>query len=144
MRTRNLFQLGGSGVPLILLCGCVASAQGTLKCRATNPTSANLIGQLTNWVTTSDPERIAQRDTIYHIPVVPVSQLTLVTDETVCGKIIQAWAALPGGHTAATIYVVKMGSKNYAAYAPTDKAGEYSIVLIFDSKYKHVGGWTGG
>src|SRR6266508_6031669 len=132
MRTRNLFSLYAVGTALVMLTTSPrASAQESLKCRAADQTSAGLITQLTNWVTTTDPERIADRDTLFHVPVVPVSQITLVTDEKICVKVIATYAALPGGYTPPTVYVVKMGSKNYVGYDPTYKAGEYSIVFVF-------------
>lgn len=145
MRLHRIFRGCVVSIPLALFtASCAAFAQGSLKCRPADATSANLIGQLQNWVTTTDPEDIAARDTIFHVPVVPVSQITAVTDEKVCTKIIQAYAAMPGGYTPLSIYAIKMGSKYYVGYDPNRKAGEYSIVHIFDSKYAPIGGWTGG
>ena len=142
MRYPNLFS--------IILCGLMLAssvsridAQAT-KCRAADSLSANLINQLTLIATSTDSETVADRTTIYHVPALTASQITLVTDEKVCGKVIIAVAALPAKPTPANLYVVKLGSKGYAAWDPAELAGEYRIVFIFDTKYVKVGGWTGG
>jgi hypothetical protein len=70
-------------------------AQTNLKCRPADGTSNRVISALTAWVTTTDPQRISQRDNIFHIPVVPVSQITLVTDERICSKVVAAYASFP-------------------------------------------------
>lgn len=133
---------------LLLTCAALhatpASAQGSPKCRAADDTSANIIGDLKNWITTSDPERIAARDSVFKIPVVGLSQISVVTDERICTKVIQGYAAMTGGYTPASVYVIKMGTKHYAVHDPADKADQHSTVHIFDSKYKSIGGWTGG
>ena len=121
-----------------------AAAQTAKKCRAADANSANLITELTLMVTSTDSETVADRTNIYHVPVVSASQIALVTDEKVCAKVVLAIAALPAKKTPVNLYVVKMGSKGYAAWDPTAVAGEYRTIHIFDTKYVRVGGWTGG
>jgi hypothetical protein len=119
-------------------------AQTTKKCRAADSLSANLINQLTVIATSTDSETVADRNNIYHVPALSANQITLVTDEKVCTKLVSAVALLPAKRTPVNLYVVKLGSKGYAAWDPTEMAGEYRIVFIFDTKYAKVGGWTGG
>jgi hypothetical protein len=127
-------------VPAMVSTGAFAPAP--LKCRAADARSLGLIRELREWVTTADPERIASRDTIFHIPVVPASQITLVTDERVCAKVVQAYARYPA-HTPDSLYVIKMRSRGYVGFDPDRKGGEFTAVYIFNSKYAHVGGWVG-
>jgi hypothetical protein len=123
----------------------IASGQTLTKCRPADSYTEMLIGTLKAYVSSTDPQVISLRDNTYHIPVVSPSQIKLVTDEKLCAKIIQAYAALPNGaYTPARVYVIKLGSKGYAALNPDRKAGEFSILHIFNTKFVDVGGWVGG
>jgi len=132
----------------VLMCAALvsvpAAAQHSPKCRPADDTSENIIGDLKNWITTTDPERIVARDSVFKIPVVNLSQISVVTDERICAKVIQGYATMAGGYTPSSVYVIKMGTKFHAAYDPSGKADQHSIVHIFDSKYQSIGGWTGG
>jgi len=119
------------------------SAQ-TNKCRAADAASGRLVNELKDWMTTTDPEKQADRDTAYKIPVVSVSSIALISDERICGKIISAYAAIPGkNYTPANLYVIALGNKYYAVYDPADLAGDFRTIMIFDSRYSIIGGWTG-
>ena len=116
----------------------------TTKCRPSDASSSRLINELKLWMTTTDPQRQADRDTAYKIPVVTVSSIALVTDERICGNLISAYAAIPGkNYTPANLYVVALGNKFFAVYDPADLAGDFRSVMIFDSRYVLTGGWTG-
>src|SRR5687768_1431 len=122
-----------------------AVAQGSAKCRPADGTSERIIYGLKRDVTSQDPTVIWHRDNTYHIPVVPVNQISLVTDERICSKVVEAYAALAhGAYTPARVYVIRMGSKYTVALDPDTKAGEFNIVHIFESKYVAIGGWVGG
>lgn len=132
--------LGALTVGSVLASSVEAQAH---KCGVANDTSAALISELKNWMTTQNPKRITLRDNVFHIPLVSVSQVTLVTDERICGKVVQAYAALPAfPYTPSRVYVIKLGTKNYAGFDPSRKGGEFVAVHIFDSKYIRVGGWS--
>lgn len=119
------------------------SAQ-TLKCRAADATSASIIAQLKQWVTTVQPERVSQRDNIFHVPVVSVNSITVVADERVCAKVIAAYATFPQqAYTPTRLYVIKMGSKGYLGYDPDRIGGEFTAVHIFSTKYVRIAGWVG-
>jgi hypothetical protein len=119
-------------------------AQSTLKCRAADDRTVSLIAQLKAWATTTDSERISQREDIFHVPVVDAKSLTVVTDEKLCAKIIAGYAAFPKlAYAPARVYVIRLGSKGYAAYDPDKKGGEFTAVHIFNTKCVRVGGWAG-
>ena len=70
--------------------------------------------------------------------------MTVVTDEKLCAKIIAGYAALPKlAYTPARVYVIKLGSKGYAAYDPDKKGGEFTAIHIFSTKFVRIGGWVG-
>lgn len=122
-----------------------AWGQAPTKCRPADSYTEMLIGTFKAEVTSTDPHVVSLRDSVYRIPVVPPDEITLVTDEKICAEIIQAYANLKGGaYTPARVYVIKMGSKGHAALDPDRKAGEFSILHIFNTKYVDVGGWVGG
>lgn len=118
------------------------AAQTVKKCRPADAHSRGLIRELQGWVTTTDAQTIASRDTIFHIPVVSSSQIVLVTDEKVCAKVAAAYLA-SAGYTPASLYVIKMGSKGYVGFDPDRKGGEFTAVLIFSTKFVRIGGWVG-
>lgn len=120
-----------------------AAAQTTPKCRPADAHTANLISHLVYRISATDPRDTRLRDSVYKIPVVASSQITVVNDERVCGKLIEAYSRDAEGRVPVSLYVIKLGTKHYAVMDPGDKAGEFSIVLIYNSKYVRVGGMTG-
>jgi len=120
-----------------------AVAQSVQRCRAADNTSARLIEELKARITATDPEQVADRDTLFKIPVVNVNQISLVTDEATCLKAANAYGSQPGSTTPTRVYVVKLGSKGYAALDPDQPAGEFRVVMILSTKLAVTGGWTG-
>lgn len=128
----------------LIAAGASGVGAQTTKCRPADASSSRLINELKSWMTTTDPQRQADRDTAYKIPVVSVSSIALVTDERICAKLISAYAAIPGkNYTPANLYVVALGNKYFAVHDPADLAGDFRTVMIFDSRYVLTGGWTG-
>jgi hypothetical protein len=137
-RRRSYFAVAFGFVVLAPL----SSASGG-TCRAADAKSASIISALKHWVTTQDPDRIRQRDSVFHVPVVPVNQITLVTDERTCAKVAQSFANLAvRPYVPASLYVIKMGTKYFAAYDPNRAGGEFTEVHILNSKLVVVGGWA--
>lgn len=120
-----------------------APGQTVQRCRPADNSSARLIVELKAWMSATDPERVADRDTLYKIPVVNTSQITLVTDEAMCLKAANAYGAQPGSSTPTRVYLIKLGSKGYAAYDPDQPAGEFRVVMILTTEFAVSGGWTG-
>jgi hypothetical protein len=141
---REYFVAGILGISILASAGN-AWGQAPTKCRPADSYTEMLIGTFKAEVTSTDPLVVSLRDSVYRIPVVPPGEITLVTDEKVCAEIIQAYSNLKhGAYTPARVYVIKLGSKGHAALNPDRKAGEFSILHIFNTKYEDVGGWVGG
>jgi hypothetical protein len=95
-------------------------------------------------MTATDSRTVYNRDTVMRLPVVSSSQISLVTDERICAKVIEAYGALPTPYTPNSLYVIKMGNKGYVAHDPDRKNGEFSVIFVFNAKYTRIGGWGGG
>lgn len=138
MRWVTAFAISVSGF------GGSTAAQTSLKCRAADDRSANTISELQRYVAATDVRTAFQRDSIMHLPAVASNQVSLVTDERVCAKVVQAYSTVPNPYTPTRVYVVKIGSKGYVTYDPDRKAGEFSVFFVFNTKYVRTGGWVGG
>ena len=123
--------------------GASAAAQSSLKCRPADNYSAGLISNIQWYDTTTNAQAIYKRDSVMHLPVVNANQVSLVTDERICAKVVDAYTALPNGYTPANLYVIKMGTKGYVAHDPSRKVGEFTVVFVFNTKYVRTGGWGG-
>ena len=123
-----------------------SSADAQSKCLSSNDASSSLINGLKRRMMTADPSDIADRDTLYHIPVVSadqISQVVLVSDEKTCDKALVAIIALGNFGTPTRAYVVKLGTKGYAVWAPSTVEGAGQDVLVFDTKFVKIGGYGG-
>lgn len=113
------------------------------ECRPADATSARMVVWLKNVVTGTDPASIAQR-TQMGLPQVSASQVTLVTNKTVCSKVLSAYKGYAQNEDATThalipssgqLYVFQVGSV-YTATDPAHNVGEYSIWVSMDSRYR--------
>jgi hypothetical protein len=132
-------------ITFLALCLMAPPASSQVKkCRAADETSAGLILELKDWVTTTDSTRVRLRSTVYELPAgITASQIVLSIDEKICAKAITAYTSISGGYIPASLYVIELGSKGYAILDPTDTAGEYRMLMFLNTKYVRVGGWTG-
>ena len=134
-------------VRIALICFILApvstQSQSTGACKKSDQTSSGLIVELRDWVTTSDPERIQDRDSVFKIPVVNPAEISVVTEERICRKAILGYSRLSGGRRPTSLYVIRMGKKHFAVYDPSDKAGDMMTVHIMNRKFASIGGWTG-
>ena len=126
-----------------LLVANFVTAQDLRSCNQPDETSAGLIMELSDWMTTRDPDDIRLRDNTFKIPVVKPKEIVVVTDETVCKHAIDALAKLPHASRPMKVYVIRMGPKYFAVHDPTDKTGEMVTVRIMDRRFHFIGGWTG-
>lgn len=88
------------------------------------------------------------RDTYFRIPVVPVGNMVLVTDRTVCSKASKALAEQVQNPTPGPVYVVKIFTDAdtwYVVHSPKPPAsgGEFRNYLILDQRFNRYGGWSG-
>jgi len=128
---------------LVIVCIAGRANSQTLKCKAADQTSSDVIAELKYWMSATNAEFVYRRDSVFMIPVVSASQISVVTAETTCQKLVMAYALLPKSYTPPSLYVVKLGNKGYAVLDPTDLTGDQRTVMIFDTKFKRVGGYTG-
>ena len=135
LRSRILLILAALASCVLLPPSVVA---GQSACLPAAPRSNVLIGELKELMTTTDPEEISERDTLLKVPVVNPDDVTLVTDEAICTKVIAAYAA----PRPARVLAIRLGRRGYAALDPVGLAGEFENVLIFDRRFKRIGGWT--
>jgi hypothetical protein len=63
-----------------------AAAAPPSNCLAADERSDHIIPALRDWVTTTDPWKLKFRDTHYRIPIVPVENITLVSDNTLARR----------------------------------------------------------
>lgn len=120
------------------------NATSTSLCRPADQQSAGLIDYIKALETTTDSEQVNARNNIYHLPVVSTTQIALVTDARTCAKASAAYGPPTGSTTSPLVYVIQLGKSGYAVLDPTQLAGEYRTVMIFDRQWKKLGGWTGG
>lgn len=122
-----------------LLIPAVSAAQRPSSC-LTGDEGAGLIIHLKQWMTVTDTADVRLRNTVYRIPVVDTAAVQLVTDARTCAR---AAAAYPDTTADRPVYVVSLGREGYAVLDPSDKAGEFRTVILFNRQWKEIGGWTG-
>jgi hypothetical protein len=115
---------------------------GQSVCRPADSTSTILVAHLLNYASATDAPGYAMRDSL-RIPRAPTNQVALVTEEAVCRKARDAYAADRAGKgvggSSGRVYVVAIGTvyaivdPAYHYYAPNDWT-----ILIVDSRYKRL------
>ena len=112
-------------------------------CRPADVVSDRIIRWLTHVVTGTDDASTQQRNQMA-LQQVSASQISYVTDETVCSKVLSPYNANSTMQEAATgapvppsgqVYVVKVGTV-YVVNDPVKTAGEFTIYVTLDAKYR--------
>lgn len=128
---------------LAVVCGLlfpsVSAAQASSSC-LTGDEGEGLVIHLKEWMTVTDTADVRLRNTVFRIPLVDTIAVQLVTDARICAS---AAAAYPDTTADRPVYVVTLGREGYAVLDPSDMAGEYRTVILFDRHWKEIGGWTG-
>lgn len=128
----------------------LVAAQASSACRPADATSARMIRYLTNVATGTDSASLAQR-TQMRLPQVSGSQISLVTDKTVCSKVLNVYKANVVNRDDATgtivpssgkLYVFKVGTI-YTATDPAQNLGEFAIWVTMDGRYTLLGSSMG-
>lgn len=122
-----------------LLIPSMSAAQTSPSC-LTGDEGEGLVIHLKEWMTVTDTADVRLRNTVYRIPVVDTAAVQLVTDARICAR---AAAAYPDTTADRPVYVVALGREGYAVLDPSDMAGEFRTVILFDRQWKEIGGWTG-
>jgi hypothetical protein len=103
------------------------------------PDSASefMLNTAKNLITNRDYHLVAARKSM-RIPVVDTATVVVVTDESVCSKLVTAFAAaLPHRNDGPSgrLYVIKVGSVYYVR-DPAIRAGEWPVEMVIDNKWK--------
>src|SRR3990170_8491161 len=116
---------------------CAVSPLGAQNtCQPADEKSAHIIGALKQFM---HPDNGAARDKV-HLPVVPMGEIVLVTDASVCARagqagdsIVRVWipTAPPPSNTTAPLYVVKVGTHYVVADWNAPSQHHYRPALIF-------------
>jgi len=123
-------------------------AQGSeVTCRqATDPVAQNFVAYLQTLMTTSDTLLIRLRDSLYRLPVVPSSQVVLVTDAQKCARAARAVESdLEAGGLPPfqNVILIQVGTF-YVVTDPAVRRGEYTLARVLDSKFKPGPAWIAG
>ena len=106
--------------PLLVALSLIAGG----SCSGPDAESARLIEAVTAWR--------AAGDSVFK--EVEGAEVVLETDESVCSRLTEAYARLPGEvDTPGSLYVARVGRTHYAIFDPNDMAGESRTAMIFDS-----------
>jgi hypothetical protein len=127
----------------------VVAAQASSACRPADAASARMLRWLTHIVTGTDPASVAQR-TQMALPQVSASQISLVTDKTVCSKVLNVYkanvvnadASGAAVQSSGKLYVFKIGTI-YTATDPGQLLGEFGIWVTVDGRYTLLGSSMG-
>jgi hypothetical protein len=138
---QRLARLALIGLTVVLAPPLRAQAPGV--CKKADDTTSGIIAELRDWVTTTDPERMMERDSIFKVPVVNVKEISVVTNERICRRASEGYSKLSGGTRPASLYVIRIGPNYFAVYDPLDKAGDMMTVHIMNRQFVSIGGWTG-
>ncbi len=140
MRTRHLVWLMSCSIGLSA--SRPASAQ-TYTCLS--DTTHALYYYVVRLVTGTDSAMVANRNR-YNLPSVTKSKVSVVTTSSVCNQAGAAYhaAVTPPGTPAIsrTLVVVKVGTTRYVVVDPNQRAGEFDMNEVFDSKWKRLAGWV--
>jgi hypothetical protein len=133
---------------LLSLGSTVPAAAQASACRPADATSARMLQWVKGIATGSGAQQAALRAEM-KIPLVSATQVTYVTDKTVCSKAVSPYNSITGigDSTAGTaiapsgeLYVVKAGTV-YVVWDPVKVAGEYALYVTLNSKFTVL--WNG-
>ncbi len=94
-------------------------------------------------MTEADWNRRADRDTLYRIPVVALTELAVVTDSRTCASAARAYGPRPGETALPRVHVIKLGRSGFAVLDPLLGNGHSETVRIYDPRWRRLGGWVG-
>jgi hypothetical protein len=120
----------------------------TSSCRPADDESSMVVAWVTAIVTGTDSASVQQR-TAMQLPQVTANQISYVTDNRVCSKIVtpynanvgfQAPTTGPGETPSGQLHVVKVGTV-YVVSDPALRAGDFRLLATLDRQYKLL--WKG-
>ena len=130
LSTNAAAQRGGGGGP-------------SATCRSANEVVTYTLSALRNLVAATDSAAIKSRQ-LSGLPAVAPSQVSYVTDNSVCAKAEKAYtsAITTGAATPSLqVYVFKVGNV-YQVWDPVQRAGEFTVAMTLNNSYKLVAKYT--
>lgn len=126
---------------LYLVAAAPVAASAQTACRNSDQTSANLIQQISSMLTADDSVRIA-----LNVPVVPTSQVALVTDEGTCTRVLQVQDSVIAESNPSylppyplrALYVVQIGTY-YASLDTNANTAEWKSLYFWDDHWRFLG-----
>ena len=131
---------------LVAVLGCVGSSPVATPspepsippCYRPNGTTALLLGSFQHIVSGTDSITAKERGN-HGLPQGPSSSVSVVTDETICAKLLNAYRTMgpfPSG-VVKQVYAFQVGQV-YVVVDTKTLVGEWSLALTFDSKINRV------
>jgi hypothetical protein len=117
---------GGGGTP-------------SATCRPADDLVVDMLTAVRTMVTSTDSVIMAARQR-QGLPAVPTSQVSYVTDNSVCAKAEKTYTSNLTGTTATPslqVYVIKVGNV-YVVWDPVQVAGEFTTAMTVNNSYKFV------
>ena len=145
--TTRLFIPAAIATLAIILAVQPASARPALAssnnpCAPSDSVGLRLRGELQTMIADTDSAAVVARDSIYHVPTVPASSITFVTDSLVCQQVATVFTSRRIDTTAAATTRVYVLNLNGIAYAAQDAVNLYSV-LILNPQFAVTGGYSG-
>jgi hypothetical protein len=138
-RTLRLLQ----GAFLLTLSVAALPGLGVAQCLSdtTNTPVKNLLGYVRLMMTSTDTAITNTRDLAYHLPAVPVAQVSIVSDTHTCGRALTAVNRDPSNAhlAAATNVIVVQAGTNFVVTDPSVRMGEWGVITVLDRNFKVLG-----
>jgi hypothetical protein len=128
---------------VILVAVSGVSAAQEPGCRATDENAEGFRDYAVQLATEQSPEMIQTRQT-YGIVAVPETEVQIVTDRQTCAAAARKYKHALGEHGKSDrlVYVVRIGER-YVVYDPDEKAGEFTVHMVFDKHFKLLATFAG-
>lgn len=127
---------------MALLLAPPAGAQDA-GCRPTDEAAQGLREYAILLATEQSQEMIETRR-VYGLVAVPESEVLIVTDRKTCAAAARKYQHALGdrGRSDRRVYVVQIGER-YIVYDPDERAGEFTVHMVFDKHFKLLATFAG-
>jgi hypothetical protein len=131
----------------VLLWGSATSASGqTYTCLTASDSGAiSLRDYIVSLVTATTDTAVTSTRDLYQLPATTASNVTIQSGAATCNKAGAAYNAAQNANPAIsrTLVVIKIGSTRFVVLDPNQRAGEFQVHTIFDSKWSYLAQFIG-